>query len=229
MWGKGEVIGSKRAQPPDLGEACVREALAIIADVGVEGLSLREVARRLGVSHQAPYKHYPSRDHLLAEVVNRAFLGFAAHLDARPCGGSPEEDLAAMGRAYIGFALAHPLQYRLMFGTPLPDPAHHPEMMKSAQHAFGLLRDSIARLAERHGGGSPLGQVQLDALFVWATVHGLSSLLRTHALGTLDLPPDVLEAAVPHTLQLIGAALAPTEGPTEQNALWDGEASVADG
>ena len=56
-------------------EACVEEALAIVGEAGLEALSLREVARRLHVSHQAPYKHFPSRDHILAEVVGRAFAG----------------------------------------------------------------------------------------------------------------------------------------------------------
>ena len=56
----------------DLKEACVVAAQEVIAERGVENLSLREVSRKLGVSHQAPYKHYPSRDHLLAEPVYRS-------------------------------------------------------------------------------------------------------------------------------------------------------------
>jgi len=112
------------AKTRNLREECAREALAIIEEGGLEALSLREVARRLGVSHQAPYKHFPSRDHLLAEIVSRAFTGFAHHLDSSVPGGNPREDLAAMGRAYLAYALEHPLHYRLMFGTPLPNPAH---------------------------------------------------------------------------------------------------------
>jgi hypothetical protein len=68
----------------ELRDACIVAAQEVIAERGVENLSLREVARKLGVSHQAPYKHYPSRDHLLAEVMRRCFQRFAAHLDARP-------------------------------------------------------------------------------------------------------------------------------------------------
>jgi AcrR family transcriptional regulator len=108
-----------RAKTRNLRESFVLEAMAIIGETGIEELSLREVARRLGVSHQAPYKHFPS-DHLLAEIVSRAFAAFAQHLDARRRSQNPHEDLAAMGRAYLDYAREHPLHYRLMFGTPLP-------------------------------------------------------------------------------------------------------------
>jgi AcrR family transcriptional regulator len=68
---------------PALRDACVEAARVVICRDGIENLSLRDVARQLGVSHQAPYKHYASRDHLLAEVVRRSFEQFALHLDAR--------------------------------------------------------------------------------------------------------------------------------------------------
>ncbi len=121
--GDSATLGSDMARKShptlDVREACIDEALVIIEAEGIEALSLREVARRLGVSHQAPYKHYPSRDHLLAEVVRRAFAAFADHLDARPRKADPFADLHAMGQAYLDYALRHPLQYRLIFGTPL--------------------------------------------------------------------------------------------------------------
>lgn len=198
----------RQARPQDLGEACVQEALEIIGENGVEELSLREVARRLGVSHQAPYKHYPSRDHLLAEIVSRSFDDFARHLDARPRHEDPSDDLGEMGRAYLSYAIAYPLHYRLMFGTPLPDVDEHPEMMAKARHAFSLLRDCISQLhALRSSPASEAPPAALDALFVWSTVHGLASILQSQVLGCLELPEEFLEAAAPHTLSRIGDAL----------------------
>lgn len=186
----------------DLREACIEEALKIIETEGVENLSMREVSRRLDVSHQAPYKHFPSRDHILAEVVRRAFEGFARYLDEKLRTGDPYTDLTVMGRAYLDFARAHPLQYRLMFGTPLPDPAEHPAMMESAQQAFALLRDCLAQLPE-----TQLHQAELDALFVWSTMHGFASIMQTHALDKLNLSVEVLENAARHTLYRVGVAL----------------------
>ncbi|MCU0463761.1 MAG: TetR/AcrR family transcriptional regulator [Anaerolineae bacterium] len=193
-------------EKPSLRELCVREALAIIEADGLENLSLREVARRLGVSHQAPYRHYPSRDHLLAEVIRRAYEGFAVYLDSHRLNGHPSADLHAMGEAYLRYALAHPLQYRLMFGTSLPAPAQHPDMLASGRHAFDLLRHAVERLHDQRG-GADLATVEKDALFIWSALHGLAGILQSGALATLDLSESVTSGMVAHTFQRIGVAL----------------------
>lgn len=182
--------------------------MAIIERKGVEGLSLREVARQLGVSHQAPYKHFPSRDHILAEIVARAFASFAAHLDGRPVGAGAQADLAAMGNAYLAYAAAHPLQYRLMFGTPLPDPSEHPEMMREARHAFSLLREGLARLAEEQDAPLANDALNRDALYVWASMHGLASISTSDAVDTLGLSTETLTSAGQHGLARIAIALS---------------------
>ena len=64
----------------DLKEACVQAARDVISEKGVESWSMRDVARRLEISHQAPYRHFPSRDHLLAEIMQRCFEDFAKFL-----------------------------------------------------------------------------------------------------------------------------------------------------
>lgn len=65
-------------------EACIQEAIKIIQTEGIEKLSLRQVSRRLGISHQAPYKHFSSRDHILAEVVSRLFANFSDYMNKLP-------------------------------------------------------------------------------------------------------------------------------------------------
>ncbi|WP_075214858.1 TetR/AcrR family transcriptional regulator [Mongoliimonas terrestris] len=197
-------------RPPDLKEACVREALVIIADEGVEKLSLREVSRRLGVSHQAPYKHFESRDHILAEVIARAYEDFARHLEARPAVADPFDDLEAMGRAYMDYALGHPLQYRLMFGTPLPDPGRHPAMMEKAQYAFDLLRDRIATMALRPVNAGPADPTG-DALFVWSCLHGLAGILQVKKLSgpAGDGPRPEAAPIMRHVMGRLGLALRP--------------------
>jgi AcrR family transcriptional regulator len=198
----------KRETADDLREACIREALNIIEREGLEKLSLREVSRRLGVSHQAPYKHFPSRDHILAEIVRRAFDAFGDYLDAQAAGRAPEDALTGLGRAYLEYAAAHPLQYRLMFGTPLPDPAQHPDMMRSARRAFTLLHEAIARLRGEADNADPaLDAGVLDALFVWATMHGLAGIRQAAAVETLGLPAATLAQIDAHGLRRVSRAL----------------------
>jgi AcrR family transcriptional regulator len=195
-----QAMTSKPRRHGDLREACLTEALAIIDSAGLEQLSLREVARRLDVSHQAPYRHFASRDHLLAEIVARAFEVFARHLDQSSQSHDPDADLAAMGRAYLAFALSHPLQYRLMFGTPLPSGEDHPEMMRKAKHAFALLTAALRKAAAKHGGRWTEEGILLDALYVWSGLHGLAGILASSATATLGLPQSVMDASVAHLL-----------------------------
>lgn len=191
----------------DLREACLDEALAIIEQEGVERLSLRDVARRLGVSHQAPYRHFPSRDHLLAEIVARAFDGFAKHLDAHVKSDHAERDMGAMGAAYLSFAAKHPLQYRLMFATPLPNAQEHPEMMAKARHAFDLLLAALRRKAIARGRSVSESAIILDALFIWSGLHGLATLRNSSIFDTLGLSAGVTMESGAHLLARFGDAL----------------------
>lgn len=203
------------AAPLELREACVIAAQEVIAEKGIENLSLRDVARKLGVSHQAPYKHYPSRDHLLAEVMRRCFQRFAAHLDARGHFDTPQEDLAALGRQYLHYARHHPLEYRLMFDSQWPQAAEHPDLIRDAAHAFDILRKVLRRL---HGDAEGAqDRVDLDALFIWSTVHGMAGVLNGTCIDKLDLKPKVLEQAIEHMIMMVALGLshsqtAPVEG-----------------
>lgn len=190
----------------DLREDCIAQALAIIDKAGIEALSIRDVARRLGVSHGAPYKHFPSRDHILAEIVARAFQSFADHLDARRRSDDPFADLANMGVAYLDYAERHPLQYRLMFGVPLPDADRHPGMMACGQHAFALLTDAVGRIHAFQGREPDPTEIELDSMFVWSTMHGLATIRQTHA-GKGPKMAAAEERTAAHIRQKILAAL----------------------
>lgn len=192
-------------QPLELKEACVRAAHEVIAEHGVEALSLREVARKLGVSHQAPYRHYPTRDHLLAEVMRRCFEQFAAALDGRDRSDDPEADLHALGLAYLKFAASHPLEYRLMFNTPWPEGADHPDLVRDSTHAFDILRHVLARVHGRLK--ATKSAIDLDAMFIWSSMHGLASILQSSAMSHLDLSKTVKGKVVEHAMDRVRAAL----------------------
>ena len=156
------------------------------------------MARRLGVSHQAPYKHYPSRDHLLAEVMRCSFQQFAQHLDARVHFDDAQKDLESLCRQYLSYAQQHPLEYRLMFGTPWPAAAEHADQLHKSTHAFDILRQVLRRI---HGDSAKQSaRVDLDAMFVWSAMHGLVSVTNGDCLAKLDLQRALLDRLVPHVI-----------------------------
>ncbi len=197
---------TRSAPPLGLRDACIVAAQEVIAERGIENLSLREVARKLGVSHQAPYKHYPSRDHLLAEVMRRCFRHFAAHLDARPRHEDPEQDLESLGLQYLAYAREHPLEYRLMFSTTWPASAERADLANDATHAFDVLRSVLRRM---HGDSAEVRElVELDALYIWSTMHGLAGVMNGQCIEQLGLKAKVLKQAVRHTMERMGMGLA---------------------
>lgn len=192
-------------KPLPLRDACVVAAQEVIAERGLEALSLRDVARKLGVSHQAPYKHYPSRDHLLAEVMRRSFQRFAQHLDSRERSDDPRADLASLGLRYLGFAQAHPLEYHLMFSTPWPAAAEHAELTRDAAHAFDILRQVMRRV---HGGQPDRHEAaDLDALLIWSSMHGAAGVMQGSCIDQIGLTPLVRSRAMEHVMAMVGRSL----------------------
>jgi AcrR family transcriptional regulator len=196
----------KTEAPLELRDACIVAAQEVISERGIENLSLREVARKLGVSHQAPYRHYPSRDHLLTEVMRRCFQRFAAHLDARARHEDPARDLEALGLQYLDYARQHPLEYRLMFSTTWPEPAEEADLTRDATHAFDVLRGVLRRM---HGDTPEMREtVDLDALYIWSTVHGLAGVMNGPCIDRLDIKARALKQAIRHAMDRMSVALA---------------------
>ena len=150
----------------DLEIALVQAAGKILEKEGVEALRLREVARRAGVSHNAPYRHFPDREALLAALAVEGFarLG-AAQRKAAEAGG-----LRAMGEAYVQFALQNPQRFRLMFGGQLSI-ARHERLREVATRTFAGLSSALStRVPEAQGARDA-------SIAAWALVHGLAQLL----------------------------------------------------
>lgn len=150
----------------DLEAALVAAAGQILEKEGVEALSLREVARRAGVSHSAPYRHFPERESLLAALAAEGFGMLAqAQQEAASSGG-----LRAMGEAYVRFALANPQRFRLMFGGQVSI-AKHARLREVATKTFAGLSGALAtRVPEAQGARDA-------SIAAWALVHGLAQLL----------------------------------------------------
>ncbi len=158
----------------DLRSALLEAAVEAIAEKGLHGLSLRECARRLGVSHAAPYRHFPDKDHLLAAIAEQGF-GWLIEAGQEAMAGldDAEERIRAYGLAYVRFAVAHPEHLRVMFASEIADDAIGPECQAAGDAAFELLRSTSAELLGDPGEGEELP----TALSFWSVAHGFSMLL----------------------------------------------------
>jgi AcrR family transcriptional regulator len=132
---------------------------------GVAAISVREAARRAGVSHNAPYRHFPDRESLLAALAAEGFERFARTLEE----GQSRGGLRGRGEAYIVFALENPQRFRLMFGGEVPM-QKHPPLREAATRAFGGLAGALTK----HLAGAAGGDASIAA---WALVHGLANLM----------------------------------------------------
>ena len=180
---------AKRYHHCDLKAALVDGAVELIAERGVRGFSLAELSRRLGVTVAAPYRHFASRDELLAAVAVRALQTFGKALAARSSEtDSPEERLAAMAGGYVRFAAEQPELFGVVFGVGLDKKQRYPELREAYENVEGTFAACVGELCP----DDPAGAEQLaDA--IEATAHGFAALLTDHP-GT-PAAVDVARAA----------------------------------
>ena len=164
----------------NLREALLESAIGLIAEVGPAGFTLRELARRAGVSHNAPYRHFRDRDALMAAVATQGFRELTRAMRRASNGKSGAlERLKLAGLAYIAFALRRPEHFTVMFDAPTAVKTH-PDSAEAAQEAFGALVNFVKNCQEE-GRLSP-GDPQEFALLAWSMVHGVAKLAITGRL-----------------------------------------------
>jgi len=182
----------------DLRSATLRAVASAIKDVGLGQLSLREVARRVGVSNRAPAHHFRDKAGLLTEFASEGYELMARSVtqSVASVGAATGPDiLAAMGQGYVHFAVTHPEHFEVMFRMDLLRPSD-PRFIAATNRAFGLLAASVAQ-CEREGqlrGRDP----EAVAVAAWSLVHGLSALWLSGRLAAriLESDPDQLAKRV---------------------------------
>jgi AcrR family transcriptional regulator len=177
----------KRALRPyhhgDLRSALIEAALDLVTEEQDWAFSLREVARRAGVSHNAPYNHFVDKQDLLIAVAAAGFERLRDRMDAAMSRiAAPDKALLACGRAYIGHALENPALYRLMFGPALAkSKGGRPTGARAAGKDAKIVLEQIIVRGARSGTfaispDDPHKQAKI-VFFAWSVVHGLTMLL----------------------------------------------------
>jgi len=192
----------------DLRRALLQEALVTIRSEGVEGLTLREIGARLGVSRTALYRHFADKAALLEAVATEGFRSFREQLLAAwEAAGHGIAGLDAMGLAYVRFAVANPAHYRVMFGGFVEPKERQTEL---AAEAAGALHALEGALGELQRNGLVRGEdTATMARFVWAVVHGVA---RFAIDGQLR-DPAAVDQLTRYAIERMRIGIAPGEAP----------------
>lgn len=173
-------IDKKPYHHGDLRAALIAEGLAILGESDADSLSLRELARRVGVSAPSVYRHFPDKQALMTALAEEGLrrLGASQHEAAAAAGGG-KAGFAATGRAYVRFALANPALYRLIFTSPLI--AAYRASAADRPEAFDFL---LANAGAAVGADPESRAARVAAVEAWALVHGLAMLMLDGQIPT---------------------------------------------
>ena len=166
---------NKKYHHGDVPRALMDAALISIRENGVERLSLRALARDVGISQTAPYRHFKDKTHLLVKLASEGFYTLATQKRETRINPYSQENLIDVGIAYVQFAKSHPEQYKLMFGSSIENRRDYPELMDASHTAFQCIFEQVEEgikagfLVDR--------DPEILAKSCWTTVHGIASLL----------------------------------------------------
>lgn len=177
----------RASQDQDLRRALLDAAADLVASSGPGQVSLREIARRCGVSHAAPAHHFADRATLLSALAAEGFRGLTSALAAvPPSAGRPH--LAEMGVAYVTYAAGAPGHFPVMFRPELLAEGD-PELVDARQAAFDALGDAV--VAAQADGWAVGADHDAAVMTAWSTAHGLATLWLDGAvpphIATVDL------------------------------------------
>jgi AcrR family transcriptional regulator len=190
----------RRYHHGDLKSVLVAAGREILEAGGVRGLSLREVARRAGVSHAAPAHHFPSLSAFLSECAASGFGEFAdALVRARSEAFDAEQAIAGMGRAYLAFAHGNPVLFRLMFDQS-ENRERTPSQSANSSRAYGVLVDACRDLQP----SVTAEELDFRVSAIWSLVHGYADLMLE---GQICHEADAPEAVVAQAQEMASRAL----------------------
>ena len=172
----------------DLKNALLNAARDLVSEGSVDGFTLREVARRAGVSPAAPYHHFADKNDLVRQLAIRAFDTMRQNLQtAADSTADSAQQLEAMGVAYLHFAFTHAAEFRFMFKRELCAPPGQPDPLEVAGRAAQAVLHGAVVTAQANR-TSRAGDPQPIVLTIWSAIHGLSGILLETPLGkTLTL------------------------------------------
>ena len=168
----------------NLKENLIQQAVMACEESGWENISLRNLAKQLNVSQTAPYRHFETKEDLLAEVAAKGFEKMNTDMNKT-------SNFLANGLAYCDFALKYQNTYDLMFGNSLGSFTQYPALLDQAHLAFMTLENNLEDHLVNLGHSDVSKEIiEEKALSVWAFMHGIVGILRKTEIASADTKPS---------------------------------------
>lgn len=192
----------------DLRNALIQAGLDLLAEGGARELDLRKVARRAGVSHAAPYRHFADKQALIAAITEEGFRLLAEQIQAtlRAVPDSPFEQLLGIARAYVHFAQAHPWLMREMFSGLTLERETFVSLQMASEAVYRLYVDVIRRGQEK--GTLVDGDPAALAAVLWSMLHGLAMLIIENQMRPYADGPEGTERKTRYTIEILYGGFA---------------------
>jgi AcrR family transcriptional regulator len=193
-------VRNRRGQGDRLRDEIVTAAVDLLDEAGEESaITLRSVARRVGIAAPSIYRHFPDQPAIMLAVVRNAFTELDAQLGAAvdAAGDAPRERLTALCHSYLEFAQAHPGRYRTMFGGLWAPDLNESSVTEEDVAALG--QECLRRLTEALEGCITAGcatstDLPADAVALWLGLHGLAH--QQAVSPSFRWPPDIAERVI---------------------------------
>ncbi|MCM0606175.1 MAG: TetR/AcrR family transcriptional regulator [Xanthomonadaceae bacterium] len=201
----------------DLKVSLIKTALKMLETQSPIALSLRELAKKAGVSQSAPYRHFKDKDELINAICTEAFeiklkLMQEAMIEAK---GDPLQTYFGCGISYFRMGLKHPQHFKLMFSELCSPDESHPELQRVAATTFALVREMV--LIAQKGGVIGPGDPYHIAMNCWCVVNGYTVLYANGKMDWLGVTPENAESGLKILLQQMLVGLNKGFGKTSQH------------
>lgn len=172
------MTDNKKYHHGNLKDKLIETALKIISEQGLEKITMRSLAEKIGVSRTAPYRHFPDKDALLCAIAEQGYTKFTEEIKKNigDLNENPLLKLKKVGMAYVEFAIVNPVHYRLMFGNEIVQSKRTPELEKCVEQVFKNTLDLIEICQEKNL-IRPINPY-IIANSLWSMSHGISTLLN---------------------------------------------------
>lgn len=197
-------MATKTYHHGDLKNALIKAGVEILSKEGIDGLSLRKVAQHAGVSHNAPYSHFPDKQSLIAAISTEGFKRLYEQLDnvVASYSSDPKKQLHEAALAYVRFAMDHVDTFKIMFSDAIEKEKEYPAFVEISQKTFQRVVDIVQ--ACQDVGIVRSAPADIMAVAVWGQVHGIVSLVLdgqiSHAILDHQTVEELVSFAVRQTL-----------------------------